>query len=51
MEHRNWSVYGLKIDVIELWPQRTCRAQYMLCVMYIRCGLSIRTNSLPCEEK
>jgi len=50
MEGRNWSMYVLPIDVTELWPQRTCGAQYTLYVMYNTCGLSIRTNRLPCEE-
>ena len=50
MEGRNWSMYGLAIDVTELWPQRTCGLQNMLYVIYITCGLSIRTNGLPCEE-
>jgi len=50
MEVRNWSMYGLAIDVMELWPQRTCGPQYMLYVMYNTRGLSIRTNHLPCEE-
>jgi len=50
MEGRNWSMYGLAIDVTELWPQRTCGAQYTLYVMYNTCGVSIRTNRLPCEE-
>ena len=43
-------MYGLAIDVTESWPQRTCGAQYTLYVMYKTCGLSIRTNRLPCEE-
>jgi len=51
MEGRNWSIFGLKIDVIGLWTQRTCGAQYMLYVMYNRCALSIRTNNPLCEEK
>jgi len=51
MEDRNWSMYGLKIDVMELWPQRPCGAQYTLYVKYNTCGLSIRTNGVPCEEK
>jgi len=51
MGGRNWSIYGLKIDVTELIPQRTCGAQYTLYVMYNRCGLSIRVTGLPCEEK
>jgi len=51
MEGRNWSSHGLKINVTELWPQRTCRAVYTLYVMYNRCGLRIRTNVLPYEEK
>jgi len=50
MESRNWSIYGLAIDVMELWPQRTCGAQYTLCVMYHTCGISIRTNCPPCGE-
>ena len=33
MESRNWSMYGLKVDVTELLPQRTCGAQYMLYLM------------------
>jgi len=52
MEGWNWSMHGLTIDVTELWPQRTCWAQYMLYVMYNTCGHSIRTNGVvPCEEK
>jgi len=43
-------MYGLAIDVTQLWPQRTYGAQYTLCVMYNSCGLSIRANCLPCEE-
>jgi len=50
MEGWNWSMYGLAIDVTELWPQRTCGAQYTLGVMYSTCGISIRTNHLPSEE-
>jgi len=50
MEGRNWSMYGLAIGVTELWPQRTCGAQYTLCVMYKTCGLSIMTNRPLCEE-
>jgi len=50
MEGRNWSVYVLAIVVAGLWPRRTCGAQYTLYVMYSTCGLSIRTNRLPCEE-
>jgi len=46
----SWSVYGLAIDVTELWPQRTCGAQYTLRVMFSTCGISIRTIRLPCEE-
>jgi len=44
-------MYGLKIDLSELWPQRPCGAQYTLYVMYHTCGLSMRTNGLLCEEK
>jgi len=51
MEGRNWSIYGPKIDLIELWPQRTCGAQYTLYVMYHTCGLSMRTSDLLCEKK
>ena len=44
-------MYGLAIDVTELWPQRTCGAQYTSHVMmYHTFGISIRANSLPCEE-
>ena len=50
MDGRNWSMKGLGIDVTELWPQRTCGAQYTLYVMYSTFGLSFRTNRLPCEE-
>ena len=50
MEGRNWSIYGLSADVTELCPQRACDGQYTLYVMYNSCGLSIRTNRLPCEE-
>ena len=39
-----------KIDMIELWPEMTYGAQYMLCVMYNTCGLSIRIIGLLCEE-
>ena len=49
MEGRNWSMYGLAIDVTELCPQRTCGAQYTLYVMYKKCGFSIRTNRPLCE--
>jgi len=51
MEGRNWSMYGLNVDVTELCSQRTCGAQYTLAVTYNGCGLSVRTKSLPCEEK
>jgi len=51
MEGRNCSMYGLKVDVTELLPQRTCGAQYTLYLMYSTCGLSIRISGLPCEEK
>jgi len=47
---RNWSMYGLATDVTELWPQRTCGAQYTLYVMYNTGGLRIMTNRLLCEE-
>ena len=50
MEDGNWSRYGPKIDMIELWPERTCGAQDTLNMMYNRCGPSIRTNGLPCVE-
>jgi len=43
-------MYGLAIDVTELWPQRTGGAQYTLYVMYNTGGLRIRTNRLRCEE-
>jgi len=33
MEGRNWSMFGLTIDVTGLCPQNTCRAQYMLYLM------------------
>jgi len=48
MEDRNWSMYGPKIDMIELWPERS---QDTLSMMYNTCGPSIRTNGLPCVEK
>jgi len=51
MEGRNWSMYAPKIDMSELWRQRTFGAQYTLYVMYHTCGLSMRTNGFPCEEK
>jgi len=34
MEDRNWSMYGPKIDMIELWPERTCGAQDTLNMMF-----------------
>jgi len=51
MEDRNWSMYEPKIDMIELWPERTSGAQDTLNMMYHTCGPSIRTNGLPCVEK
>ena len=51
MEDRNWSMYGPKINMIELWPETTLGAQDTLNMMYNTCGLSIRTNSLSCVEK
>jgi len=45
-------MYGLKIDMLELWPQGTCGAQYALHVMYNTYGVSIRTiKGLPCKGK
>ena len=51
IEDRNWSIYGPKIDMIELRPERTCGTQDTLNMMYNTCGLSTRTNGLPCVEK
>jgi len=34
MEDRNWSIYGPKIDMIELWPERTGGAQDTLDMMW-----------------
>jgi len=51
MEDKNWSIYGPKIDMIELWPERACGTQDTLNMMYNTCGLSIRTNGLSCVEK
>jgi len=50
MEGRNWSMYGIAIDVTELWPQRTSGAQYRLYVIHTTCGLTIGTNRQPCKE-
>jgi len=51
MEGRNWSMYGITIDVTGLWPSRTtCGAQYTLYLVYSTCGASIRASGLPCEE-
>ena len=44
-------MYGPKIDMIELWPEKTCGAQDTLNMMYNTCGPSIRTNGLLCVEK
>jgi len=49
MEGRNWSMYGLAIDVTELWPQKTCGPQYIyyiaVCVKkYISYGISGSRN-------
>jgi len=44
-------MYGSKIDMVELWPERTCGAQDILNMMYNTCRPSIRTNGLPCVEK
>jgi len=35
-------MYRSKIDMIELWPERTCGAQDMI---YNTCGLSIRPTA------
>ena len=51
IEDRNWSMYGSKIDMIELWPERTCGDQDTLNMMYNTCGPSVRTNGLSCVEK
>jgi len=37
MEGRNWSMYGLTIDVRELWPQR----------LNIRCKIHVDSVSGP----
>ena len=37
--------------MIELWPEMTYGAQYILCVMYKTCRLSFTIIGLPCEEK
>jgi len=50
MESRNWSMDGLKIDLIELWPQRACEVQYTLYVMYHTSGLSMSTCGLLRKE-
>jgi len=44
-------MYGPKIDMIELWSERTCGARDTLNMVYNTCGPSIRTNSLSCVEK
>jgi len=52
MEDRNWSMYGPKIDMIELWLDRTCGAQDTLNISIIcTCGPSIRTSGLQCVKK
>jgi len=43
-------MYGPKIDMVELWPERTCGAQDTLNRVYNTCGLSIRTNGLPAAK-
>ena len=40
-----------KMDTIELWPEMTYGAQYILCVVYYTCRLSFTVIGLPCEEK
>jgi len=51
MEDRNWSMYGPKIDTIELWPEKTCGTHDTLNMIYNTCEPSIRTNGLPCVER
>jgi len=51
MEDMNWSMYGTKIDMIELWLEKACGAQDILNIMYNTCGPSTKTNGLRCVEK
>ena len=44
-------MYEPMIDMIELWPERTCGAQDTFNMMCNICGPSIRTNALACAEK
>jgi len=40
-------MYGPKIDMTELWPERTCGTQDTLNIMYNTCGPSIRQDQRP----